>query len=57
MTKRPHLYLVTGNPTVGEGRIYRLRETCLQAPPAQKVWPAPGAWRDLVHRLARNPAK
>ena len=57
MTKRPHLYLVAGNAAAGEGRVYRLRGTCLQAAPAQKVWPEPGAWRDLVRRLARNPVK
>lgn len=57
MSKRPDLYLVEGRLTQDEGRIYRLRETRLHQAPAQEPWPKAGAWRDLVHRLVRNPVK
>jgi hypothetical protein len=57
MSKRPDLHLVEGDRKPQERSIYRLRETCLQSPPAEKAWPKAGAWRDLVHKLVRNPVK
>ena len=55
--KRPDLHVVEGRLTQDEARIYRLREARLRAAPAQEAWPKAGAWRDLVHKLVRNPVK
>lgn len=57
MSKRPLLYLVEGRLTRDAGGIYRLREARTRAAPAEALWPEAGAWRDLVHRLLRNPLK
>ena len=57
MIKRPPLYLIEGNLTHDERRIYRLRESRAQQAPAEKPWPASGEWRDLVRRLVRNPVE
>jgi len=57
MTKRPELHLVEGRLTQDESRIYRLRESHLRPAPAEETWPNAGAWRDLVRKLVRNPAK
>ena len=57
MTKRPDLHVVEGHPAGDEDRTYRLRETSLQSAATEKTWPQAGAWRDLVHKLLRNPFK
>ena len=57
MRKRALLYLVEGRLTRDERGIYRLRESRLRTAPAEELWPEAGAWRDLVHRLLRNPIK
>lgn len=57
MRKRPLLYLVEGRLTRDGRGIYRLRESRLRTTPAEELWPEAGAWRDLVHRLLRNPIK
>ena len=57
MSKRPLLYLVEGRLTRDQRGIYRLRESRARAAPAEALWPEAGAWRDLVHRLLRNPLK
>ena len=56
MTKRPELYVIHGSEAPKERKLYRLRETRPHEVPAQ-VWPADGAWRELVRRLTNNPVK
>ena len=57
MRKRPPLYLVEGGLTQEHRRIYRLRETRPHAAPAEEPWPKAGEWRQLIHRLMRNPVE
>jgi hypothetical protein len=58
MSKRPEFRVIRGAKETEESRRYRLRSHGASgAPEAAVEWPQAGAWRELIHRLMRTPAK
>jgi hypothetical protein len=56
MSKHPKLRIIQGTRDTADGGIYRLRpESVRQVPASALEWPRAGAWRDMIHRLMRNP--
>lgn len=56
MRKRPELRIIQGSKPRDESRLYRLPGSRAgESAVAAIEWPRAGVWRDLVHRLLRNP--
>lgn len=56
MRKPPKLRIIQGRKEPAQSRIYRLRQDASESANARiGEWPRAGAWRELVHRLLRNP--
>ena len=55
MRKPPKLRIIQGRKEPAQSRIYRLRQDASESANAGIEWPRAGAWRELVHRLLRNP--
>ena len=58
MTTRPPLYLIDGDVTEEQRRVYRLRQGRAREALAPEPWPPrDGEWRELIRRLTKNPVK
>ena len=56
MSKQPKLRVILGSKEPHHSRPYRLpRGYASGSATAALEWPRAGAWRELVHRLLRNP--
>ena len=55
MSKPPKLRIIQGRKEPEQSRLYRLRQDASETANARIEWPRAGAWRELVHRLLRNP--
>ena len=56
MSKPPELRIIQGSKRPDDSRLYRLpRGRGGQSAVAAIEWPRAGAWRELIHRLLRNP--
>ena len=56
MRKRPELRIIQGSKLPDDARLYRLpRGRDGESAVAAIEWPRAGAWRELIHRLLRNP--
>ena len=56
MRKRPELRIIQGSKPPDDSRLYRLPGSRAgESAVAVIEWPRAGVWRDLVHRLLRNP--
>ena len=55
MRKPPKLRIIQGRKGSDQSRLYRLRPDASETANARIEWPRAGAWRELVHRLLRNP--
>jgi hypothetical protein len=56
MRKRPELRIIQGSKLPDDGRLYRLpRGRGHESAAVVIEWPRAGAWRELIHRLLRNP--
>ena len=56
MRKPPELRIIQGSKRPDDSRLYRLpRGRAGESAVAAIEWPRAGAWRELIHRLLRNP--
>jgi hypothetical protein len=56
MSKHPKLRVIQGTRETADGGIYRLRpDSVRQVQMSALEWPRAGAWRQMIHRLMRNP--